>query len=36
MAKRTTPWTDQKMNPIEVQERIDRNVEMDQGKKNTY
>ncbi len=36
MAKRTTPWTDQVMNPIAVQERIDGYVEMVQGKMNTY
>ena len=34
--KHETPWTDQKMNPIDVQERIDGYVEMVQGKMNDY
>jgi hypothetical protein len=36
MAKRTTPWTDQKMNPIDVQERINGYVDMVQRKINSY
>ena len=31
-----TMWTDQKMNPIDVQERLDGYVEMVQGKMNAY
>ena len=31
-----TMWTDQKMNPIDVQERINGYVEMVQGKMNDY
>jgi len=36
MTKHTTPWTDQVMNPVAVQERIDGYVEMVQGKMNDY
>ena len=32
----TTPWTDQKMNPVDVQERLNGYVEMVQGKMNAY
>ena len=34
--KHTTPWTDQTMNPIDVQERLLGYVEMVQGKMNAY
>ena len=34
--KHTTPWTDQKMNPCDVQERLDGYVEMVQNKMNDY
>ena len=34
--KHATAWTDQKMNPIDVQERINGYVEMVQGKMNDY
>jgi hypothetical protein len=34
--KHTTPWSDQKMNPIDVQERIDGYVDMVQHKMNDY
>lgn len=34
--KHTTPWTDQKMNPIAVQERLDEYIKMVQGKMNSY
>ena len=34
--KHTTPWTDQSMNPVAVQERLDGYVEMVQGKMNAY
>ena len=34
--KHTTPWTDQQMNPCDVQERLTSYVEMIQGKMNAY
>lgn len=34
--KHTTPWSDQVMNPVDVQERIDGYIEMVQGKMNDY
>ena len=34
--KYTTPWTDQQMNPCDVQERLTSYVEMIQGKMNAY
>jgi len=38
MAKKkyTTPWTDQQMNPCDVQERINGYIEMVQDKMNAY
>ena len=34
--KHTTPWSDQVMNPIDVQERIDQYIAMLQEKENLY
>ena len=34
--KHATKWTDQKMNPIDVQERLDGYVNMVQNKMNSY
>ena len=34
--KHTTPWTNQKMNPIDVQERLNGYIDMVQHKMNDY